>query len=815
MVAGGGPSRAGAGLQPHACMSDATPSRPVGTDFIRQIVAAHLAEGRYGEVVTRFPPEPNGYLHIGHAKSICLNFGLAQEFGGRCHLRFDDTNPETEEVEYVDSIQADVRWLGFDWGPHLYFASDYFERMYECALVLIRKGLAYVDSASEQEIREARGTVTEPGRPTPSRSRSVEENLDLFARMRAGEFPDGSHVLRAKIDLASPNMIMRDPVLYRIRHAHHYRTGDAWCLYPLYDYAHCLEDAFEDVTHSICTLEFENNREIYDWLLDNVGFQEPRTHQYEFARLELEYTVLSKRKLIRLVKEGHVSGWDDPRMPTVAGLRRRGVPPEAIRLFADLIGVAKANSRVDIGKLEYAIRESLNPVAPRVMAVLEPLRVVVSNYPEGPGEELDAPYFPRDVGKEGSRSVPFSRELFIERSDFAEDPPKGFKRLVPGGEVRLRYAYVVRCDEVVKDEGGNVVELRCSYDPETRSDAAGGSGGRKGMGTIHWVSARHALDAEVRLYDRLFDAADPDDVPEGEDFLTHLSPDSLRVVKGAKVEPSVAADAPSTPYQFERTGYFWRDPVDGVGEGLVLNRIVTLKDTWAKQAAPQKAPMKGATRGAAAPGSGASARARAAGLAPTAEKPRVSAEREGQRRGDAELAARMARYAGELGLSAEDADLLTSSRSVSDFFESALAEHGDAPAVASWVVNDVRALAGGDDPATLPFDGGQLGRLVALVADGKVSRRAAKDVLAEMAKSGGDPAELAARLGLERVDDHGALEETVDAVLAGWPEKVAEYRAGKASLLGLFVGEVMKATRGAADPKAVKELLARKLGEGA
>jgi glutaminyl-tRNA synthetase len=378
-------------------MDDATAPRSSGTDFIRQIVAAHLGEGRYASPVTRFPPEPNGYLHIGHVKSNCLNFGIAQEFGGRCHLRFDDTNPETEEVEYVESIKDDVRWLGFDWGEHLYFASDYFERMYECAEILVQKGLAYVDDASEEEISESRGTVTRPGTPTRGRSRGVEENLDLFRRMRAGEFPDGSKVLRAKIDLASPNMIMRDPVLYRIRHAHHYRRGDTWCIYPLYDYAHCLEDAFEGVTHSICTLEFENNREIYDWLLDHIGFEEPRTHQYEFARLELEYTVLSKRKFIRLVKDGHVAGWDDPRMPTVAGLRRRGVPPEALRYFADLIGVAKTNSRVDIGKLDHAIRDALNPVAPRVMAVLEPLRVVLTNWPEDRIEELDAPYFPHDV----------------------------------------------------------------------------------------------------------------------------------------------------------------------------------------------------------------------------------------------------------------------------------------------------------------------------------------------------------------------------------------------------------------------------------
>ncbi|MHB1192343.1 MAG: glutamine--tRNA ligase/YqeY domain fusion protein [Longimicrobiales bacterium] len=776
-------------------MSEATPTRPAGTDFIRQIVAAHLAEGRYASPVTRFPPEPNGYLHLGHVKSNCLNFGIAQEFGGRCHLRFDDTNPETEDLEYVGSIQDDVRWLGFDWGEHLYFASDYFERMYECAEILVGKGLAYVDDASEEEISESRGTVTRAGTPTKCRSRSVEENLDLFRRMRAGEFPDGSKVLRAKADLASPNMIMRDPVLYRIRHAHHYRRGDTWCIYPLYDYAHCLEDAFEGVTHSICTLEFENNREIYDWLLDNVGFAEPRTHQYEFARLELEYTVLSKRKFIRLVKEGHVAGWDDPRMPTVAGLRRRGVPPEALRYFADIIGVAKANSRVDIGKLDHAIRETLNPVAPRVMAVLEPLKVLLTTWPEGKVEELDAPYFPHDVPREGSRPVPFAGELWIERSDFSEAPPKGFRRLVPGGEVRLRYAYVIRCDEVVKDATGNVVELRCSHDPDTRS---GGADGRKGIGTIHWVSARHALDAEVRLYDRLFLVPDPDDVPEGGDFTDHLNPDSLRVLRGAKVEPSVAGDDPATRYQFERTGYFWRDQVDGVGDRLAFNRIITLKDTWARQGAGPDVARK-------APASAPKA-------APTADKPRVSDERAGRRRADAELARRMERYTRELGLSAEDADLLTGSRDLSDFFDEALAAHGDAAAVAGWVVNDLPSVLGGRTLDALPFDGRGLGVLVGLVGAGRISRRAAKDVLAHMAEKGGEPADIMGRLGLEKMDDHGAVEAAVDAALARWPEKVAEYRAGRANLMGLFVGEVMKATKGAADPKAVKDLLTRKLG---
>ena len=780
-------------------MTESKLVRTARNDFIRQIVTAHVDEGRYGEVVTRFPPEPNGYLHMGHAKSICLNFGIAQEFGGRCHLRFDDTNPETEKVEFVESIQRDIRWLGFEWGEHLFFASDYFERMYECAVILIKQGLAYVDSSTEEEIREARGTVTEVGRPTRYRDRSVDENLDLFRRMRAGEFANGAHVLRAKIDLASPNMIMRDPVLYRIRHAHHYRTGDDWCIYPLYDYAHCLEDAFEGISHSLCTLEFDNNREIYDWLLDNVGFEEPRTHQYEFNRLNLEYTVLSKRLLIRLVNEGHVAGWDDPRMPTIAGVRRRGVPPEAVRALCESAGVVKSDSVVDIGKFEYAIRDTLNATAPRVMAVLDPLKVTITNFAEEAEEQLDAPYYPHDVPLEGSRAVPFSRDLWIERTDFAKDPPKGFRRLRPGGEVRLRYAYVIRCDEVVEDAAGNVVELRCSYDRETRG---GEASGRKGLGTIHWVSARSALDAEVRLYDRLFDAPDPTDVPEGGVFLDHLNPDSLRVVTGAKVEPSVRADASGTRYQFERTGFFWRDPVDGVGKDLVFNRIISLKDNWAKR--EDAAGMKTASRPKPSrPESSSTAQP---------ERPRVSEERVDARRRDPVLADRMERYTQELDLTAEDADVLTGSLAWSDFFEAALTEHGDASAVASWMVNDLRGVLGGRELGDLPFGGGSLGRLAALVAQGRLSRRAAKEVLAEMAASGGEPAEIVARLGLEVVSDSGALADAVDRVLAAWPEKVADYRGGRTNLLGLFVGEVMKATGGAADPKAVKRILSERLG---
>jgi glutaminyl-tRNA synthetase len=562
--------------------------RAAPLDFVRAKVVEDLRSGRYGgRVVTRFPPEPNGYPHIGHAKSCCLNFGIAQEYGGVCHLRFDDTNPETEDIRYVQAIQEDVRWLGFDWGDKLFFASDYFERLYAFAIVLIKKGLAYVDSLSEDEIREYRGTVTTPGRHSPYRDRSVEENLDLFARMRAGEFEDGAHVLRAKIDMAHRNMLMRDPLLYRIRHASHYRQGDSWCIYPLYDFTHCLSDAIENITHSLCTLEFENNRPLYDWVLDSVGIQRPRPEQTEFARLDLDYTVLSKRKLIRLVEGGHVSGWDDPRMPTIAGLRRRGVTPEAIRSFCDMIGVDKVNSRVDIGKLEHAIRDDLNRRAPRVLCVLRPLKLVIENYPEGKTEWLDAPLYPHDVPKQGSRKLPFSRVLHIERDDFMESPPKKFFRLTPGGEVRLRHAYIIRCRDVVKDpRSGSVVELRCTCDPDTLAGPP--RDGRKVKGTIHWVSAEHALPCEVRLYDRLFCVPDPDNAPAGQDFIATLNPDSLIVLRDALVEPSVANDPPGTRYQFERLGYFISDPADSTPGALVYNRTVTLRDTWAKIAAQEQ-----------------------------------------------------------------------------------------------------------------------------------------------------------------------------------------------------------------------------------
>jgi glutaminyl-tRNA synthetase len=550
------------------------------TDFIRQIVADDLRSGKHGgRVVTRFPPEPNGYLHIGHAKSICLNFGIAAEFGGVCHLRFDDTNPTTEEAEYVEAIQRDVRWLGFDWKDKLFYASDYFEQLYEYAVQLIRDGHAYVDSLSAEEIRAYRGTLTEPGRPSPYRDRPIAESLDLFARMRAGEFPDGAHVLRARIDMASPNLNLRDPVLYRIRHATHHRTGNRWCIYPMYDYAHPLSDAIEGVTHSICTLEFEDHRPLYDWLIEHCRTP-ARPQQIEFARLNLTYTVMSKRRLLALVEGGHVSGWDDPRMPTLSGLRRRGVPPEAIRTFCERVGVAKRNSTVEVEMLEHAIREELNRRAPRAMAVLRPLRLVIENWPGERVEELEAVNNPEDPAA-GTRRVPFGRELWIERDDFREVPPPKYFRLAPGREVRLRWAYVVRCTGVEKDpQTGEVTAVRCTADLASRG---GNARGRKVKATIHWVSAGHAVEAEVRLYDRLFTVEEPG----GDDWLAQLNPGSLERLTGCKVEPSLAAAAPGSRWQFERLGYFCADPVDTRPGAPVFNRTVTLRDPWARIAARQ------------------------------------------------------------------------------------------------------------------------------------------------------------------------------------------------------------------------------------
>lgn len=556
--------------------ASSAPENSAGLDFLHVRINQDNASGRFGKKVhTRFPPEPNGYLHIGHAKSICINFGLAQEYAGLCNLRFDDTNPVKEDTEYVDSIREDVHWLGGEWEDREYYASNYFDQLYAFAEQLIRDGKAYVDSQSAEEIRASRGTLTQPGTESPYRNRSVEENLDLFHRMRDGEFADGEHVLRAKIDMASPNVVMRDPTLYRIRHAEHHRTGDKWCVYPMYDFTHCLSDSLEGITHSICTLEFVNNRELYDWVLDALDVYHPQ--QIEFARLGLTYTVLSKRKLIQLVKGGFVRGWDDPRMPTICGMRRRGYTPEAIRDFCARIGVARAENLVEYSLLEFCVREHLNAIAPRTMAVLDPIKVVIENYPEGQVEWFDMP-FSQDGSVEGSRKVPFSREIYIERDDFREDPPKKFHRLFPGSEVRLRYAYYVTCKDVIKDAGGNIVELRCTYDPESKGGAT--PDGRKIKGTIHWVSVPHAVSAEVRLYEHLFTSPTPGNTPEGVEFTDLLNPESMRVVT-AQVEPALAEFPAGSRVQFERLGYFCVDP-DGKPGEPVFNRTVTLKDSWAK-----------------------------------------------------------------------------------------------------------------------------------------------------------------------------------------------------------------------------------------
>ena len=785
-------------------MTEHSDRTPASRDFIRATIAADVESGKHGgTVVTRFPPEPNGFLHIGHAKSICLNFGAAAEHGGVTHLRFDDTNPETEDELYVRSIQEDVRWLGFDWGDHLYFASDYFERLYEYAIELIEADLAYVDSSSEAEIRAYRGTVTEPGRPSTFRERSVAENLDLFRRMRDGEFANGAHVLRAKIDLGSTNMLMRDPVLYRIRHADHYRTGDNWCIYPLYDFTHCLSDSIEGVTHSVCTLEFDNNRELYDWILDHVEVPKPQPRQYEFARLNVEYTLLSKRNLLRLVQEEYVDGWDDPRMPTIAGMRRRGVPPAALRTFCDMIGVAKTENRVDFAKLEYAIRDELNPTAPRVMCVLRPLKLIIDNYDEGAFEELYAPYFPDDIGKEGSRLVPFTRELLIERDDFAEDPPKGFHRLVPGGEVRLRYGYVVRCVDVAKDENGVVSEVHCTYDPESR----GGStpDGRKVKGTIHWVSASHSLPAEVRLYDRLFSVPDPDNVAEGEDFTVHLNPDSRTVLRDSRVEPSVAGDPLDITYQFERTGYFVHDQLDSTSDNLVFNRTVTLRDSWAKSLSATAA---GRAQASATLEVRRGLKATAAGGAQASATPVVN-----PRPGDPEAAARYDRLIEEQGLSESEASVLAQDTGLLGLFREASEHNADEAALAKWIVNEVPRFLENRSVDTLPFGGRELARLVELVSTGAVSGRAAKDVLTVLAEEGGDPDSVIAARGLERVSDVSTLGPLVARLIEANPNQTRGYRDGKTGLLGFFVGQVMKETNGAADPKVTQNLLREALSE--
>ncbi|UPT76724.1 glutamine--tRNA ligase/YqeY domain fusion protein [Sulfurovum sp. XGS-02] len=747
-------------------------------DFLRTIVEEDLASGKYQEVHTRFPPEPNGFPHIGHAKSIAINFGIARDYHGRCNLRMDDTNPTTEDTKYVEALKDAVQWLGFEWDNSVRYTSDYFPELYNYAVELIKMGKAYVDSLSEEEIREYRGTVTEPGKRSKYAERSVEENLDLFERMKNGEFKDGEHVLRAKIDMGAANMKMRDPLLYRIRHAHHYRAGDKWHVYPMYDFGHCLSDYIEGITHSICTLEFENNRDIYDWVLDTLGLKPPRPYQHEFARLAVNYTVMSKRKLLELVNEGRVSGWDDPRMPTIAGYRRRGYTPESIINFCDQIGIAKANSTVDVSQLEFCIRDDLNTKVPRVMCVLDPLKVTIENY-EG-SEALDAPYYPHDVPKEGSRMIPFSSEIYIERDDFMENPPKGYYRLTPEQPVRLRHAYIITCKEVIKDSDGNIIEIKAEYHPNSKSGAD--TSGIKVKSAIQWVDANEAKKVELRLYDRLF----KDEAPEG---LEDINPDSLKVVKDALIEPSVITERPDERFQFERQGYFYADPVDYTNETPVFNKIVGLKDSWSKKTkAAEKAPK----------------------TERRSEEKKVQIDGEVEPMSEAEQVL-FDKYTGELKLNSMVADILARDAQLSSFYEEALSVNNSPVTIANIVANEVAREFKEKQAEELKFDAKQIAELVKMVDDGTISSKIAKQVFEEMTKSGEDPVKIVEAKGLVQISDPSQIAPIIDEIIAKNPDNVEKFKAGNTKLLGFFVGQVLKATGGKANPQVVNELVAEKL----
>jgi glutaminyl-tRNA synthetase len=752
-------------------------------DFIRDIIDEDLAAKRHTRVATRFPPEPNGYLHIGHAKSICLNFGIARDYQGTCNLRYDDTNPTKEDVEYVDSIERDVRWLGFA-PTAVLFSADYFPKMYELAERLVREGKAYVCDLDDEQIREYRGTLSEPGRPSPYRDRSVDENLDLLRRMKAGEFPDGARTLRARIDMASANMKMRDPLLYRIRHAHHHRTGDAWCIYPMYDWAHPLEDAIEGITHSICTLEFENNRELYDWVLDNTGPWNPRPHQYEFARLALDYTIMSKRKLLALVTDKHVTGWDDPRMPTIAAMRRRGYSPEAIRAFCDMIGVAKANSAVDIGKLEYCVRDDLNKTAPRVMGVLRPLQVQLSGL--SGSQTIDAPYFPPDIGKPGSRPLELGTTIYIERDDWRDEPPAGYQRLAPGRTVRLRYGPCITVDEVERDASGTATRLRATAHPETLG-GKNPADGRKVWGVIHWVDAATSVAAEVRLYDRLFKSAKPEE--GGGDFLEQIDASSLEVVTGARIEHSLTMAGVGSRWQLERVGYFTFDPDTRPG-APVLSRIVTLRDSYAEKKPEAAAPAAERDKNA---------------KAKTRPKSKSPAEYRAEARArDPQLAAFFDAF--QKLVSTEQADLLTADPATASLFDATVARVQHADVVAKWMINELPRALAGKELADAKLDAERFGELIQRVVQG-LPAPTAKTALAAMIATGVRVDEVASHDAVSGAE----LDAKVQAVIAANPDKAAQYKAGKTGLLGFFVGQVIKAVPGA-DPGAVNAAVRTLLG---
>ncbi len=745
-------------------------------DFLRTIVENDLKSGKYKEIVTRFPPEPNGFPHIGHAKSISINFGIARDYNGHCNLRMDDTNPTKEDTKYVEALEDAVRWLGFDWGENLYFTSDYFSQIYDYAVQLIKMGKAYVDSLSEDEIREYRGTVTEPGKRSKYANRSIEENLDLFERMKKGEFKDGEHVLRAKIDMSAANMKMRDPLLYRIRHAHHFRAGDEWSIYPMYDFAHCLSDYIEGVTHSICTLEFENNRDIYNWVLDTLELKPPRPYQYEFARLNINYTVMSKRKLLELVEGGYVNGWDDPRLPTIAGYRRRGYTPESILNFCDQIGIAKANSVVDVAQLEFSIRDDLNPKVPRVMCVLDPLKVTIENY-EG-SEELEAPYYPHDVPKEGSRKIPFSKELYIERDDFSENPPKGYYRLTPEQPVRLRHGYIITCKEVIKDANGNIVEIKAEYYPDSKSGTKDTSG-IKVKSAIQWVSATDAKKIEVRLYDRLFKT----EAPEG---IEDLNPNSLQIIKNALIEPAVITQKPDERFQFERQGYFYADPVDYSDEHPVFNKIVGLKDSWAKKTKEKKVTTS----------------------KPQAKKVQIDGEVVPMSKEEQAL---FDKYTNDLKLNNEVANTLARDAFLCDFFEEALCTCNAPVTLSNIVVNEVARELKHTEAKELKFNPVHIAQLAKMIEEDIISSKIAKQVFEDMSKSGENPAQIVEAKGLVQISDPAQILPVIDEVIANNPDNVAKYKAGNNKLFGFFIGQVLKKTGGKANPKIVNALVKQKL----
>ncbi|MDD2652594.1 MAG: glutamine--tRNA ligase/YqeY domain fusion protein [Sulfurimonas sp.] len=746
-------------------------------DFLRTIVEKDLKSGKYKNIITRFPPEPNGFPHIGHAKSIAINFGIARDYNGYCNLRMDDTNPTTEDTRYVEALKDAVTWLGFKWNGDVRYTSDYFDKLYEYAIELVKMDKAYVDSLDEETMREYRGTVTEAGRRSEYAKRSVEENLDLLERMKNGEFKDGEHVLRAKIDMSAANMKMRDPLLYRIRHAHHYRAEDKWAIYPMYDFGHCLSDYIEGVSHSICTLEFENNRDIYDWVLETLGLQPPRPYQHEFARLGINYTVMSKRKLLELVNEKKVSGWDDPRLPTIAGLRRRGYTPESILNFCNQIGIAKANSTVDVSQLEFCIRDDLNTKVPRVMCVLNPLKVTIANY-DG-SEELDASYYPDDIPKEGSRKIPFSKEIYIERDDFDENPPKGYFRLTPEQPVRLKNAYIITCKEVKKDKNGDITEIIAEYSPNSKSGQD--TSGIKVKSAIQWVDAASAKEVEVRLYERLYACENPQNMED-------LNPDSLKIIQNALVEPAVVTDKPDVRFQFERHGYFYADSIDYTDAKPVFNKIVGLKESWSKKSSIEKSSTK----------------------IEKADDKRVQIEGEAEAMSEAEQIL-LNRYINELGLKGMVAEILARDEKLSSFYENTLSLHNSPVTIANIIANEVAREFKEKQSGELKFTASQIAELVKMIDDGTISNKIAKEVFEEMATNGENPTQIVQAKGLIQISDPAVIEPIIDEIIAKNPDNVEKFRAGNTNLLGFFVGQVLKATGGKANPSVVNGLVAQKL----